>query len=83
LPVSLNWHHILPEQWSSNDQQLLWLDREQWQLKVYYWQTGEIMSYPWPATALPLEIHSDNAGDLFSVQPRHYDTDIVWLQNRN
>ncbi|WP_214000416.1 winged helix-turn-helix domain-containing protein [Arsukibacterium sp.] len=83
LPVSLNWHHILPEQWTSNNQQLLWLERQQWQLKVYDWQSGEISSYPWPATALPLEIHSDNSGDLYSVQPRHYDTDIVWLQNRN
>jgi DNA-binding winged helix-turn-helix (wHTH) protein len=83
LPVSLNWHHILPGQWTSNNQQLLWVDRQQWQLHVYDWSGGEIHSYPWPATALPLEIHSDNAGNLFSVQPRHYDTDIVWLQNRN
>ncbi|SNY52983.1 DNA-binding winged helix-turn-helix (wHTH) domain-containing protein [Arsukibacterium tuosuense] len=83
LPVSLNWHHILPEQWTSTERQLLWLDRQQWRLKVYDWQSGEISSYPWPATALPLEIHSDNTGNLFSVQPRHYDTDIVWLQNRS
>lgn len=82
LPVSLNWHHILPEQWTSNNQQLLWFDRQQWQLKVYHWHSGDTQSYPWPATALPLEIHSDNSGGLFSVQPRHYDTDIVWLQNR-
>ncbi|MDX1536728.1 winged helix-turn-helix domain-containing protein [Arsukibacterium sp.] len=83
LPISLNWHHILPDQWTSNQQQLLWIDRQQWQLNVYDWNSGEIRSYRWPASALPLEIHSDNTGDLFSVQPRHYDTDIVWLQNRN
>lgn len=83
LPVSLNWHHILPEQWSSNSQQLLWLDPQQWRLQVYNWQSGEISSYPWPASALPLEIHSDRADHIFSVQPRHYDTDIVWLQNRS
>ena len=83
LPVSLNWHHILPEQWTSSSQQLLWLDRQQWQLKVYDWQSGETTRYAWPASALPLEIHSDDAKSIFSVQPRHYDTDIVWLQNRS
>ncbi len=83
LPVNLNWHHILPAQWATNRQQLLWLDRQHWQLKVYDWQSGETASYTWPASALPLEIHSDNAGSVFSVQPRHYDTDIVWLQNRS
>ncbi|MBV2130685.1 winged helix-turn-helix domain-containing protein [Arsukibacterium indicum] len=83
LPVNLNWHHISPEQWTSNNQQLLWIDSQQWQLNVYNWLDGEIQRYPWPANALPRELHSDNTGNLFSVQPRHYDTDIVWLQNRN
>ena len=83
LPVNLNWHHILPAQWATSSQQLLWLDRQHWQLNVYNWQSGETASYAWPAPALPLEIHCDNAGSVFSVQPRHYDTDIVWLQNRS
>ncbi|MDX1676396.1 winged helix-turn-helix domain-containing protein [Arsukibacterium sp.] len=83
LPVSINWQQILPEQWTSNNTQLLWLDLKQWQLNSYDWESGQRHRYRWPAKALPLEIHSDNAGNLFSVQPRHYDTDIVWLQNRS
>ncbi|KKO44451.1 hypothetical protein WG68_15465 [Arsukibacterium ikkense] len=82
LPVSLNWHHILPEQWTSNNQQLQWLNIAQRQLQSYDWHTAEISSYPWPTATLPLEIHSSSAGSFYSVQPRHYDTDIVWLQNR-
>tara|TARA_R110002126_G_scaffold119373_10_gene260242 strand:+ start:3430 stop:5499 length:2070 start_codon:yes stop_codon:yes gene_type:complete len=82
LPLSLNWHQVLPEQWSSNSEQLLWIDSSQWQLKTYNWQSGQINSYTWPARALPLQIYSDQAGSIYTVQPRHYDTDIVWLQNR-
>ncbi len=82
LPVILNWHHILPEQWTSNSQQLQWINIAQQQLQSYDWHTGEISSYPWPTATLPLEIHSSSADSLYSVQPRHYDTDIVWLQNR-
>ncbi|KKO48591.1 hypothetical protein VT06_10895 [Arsukibacterium sp. MJ3] len=82
LAISLNWHHVMPEQWTSNSEQLLWIDKQQRQLLVYYWHSGLVKGYNWPATALPLEIHSDAANSVFSVQPRQYDTDIVWLQNR-
>jgi hypothetical protein len=82
LAINLNWHHVMPEQWTSNSEQLLWIDKQQRQLLVYQWHSGVVKGYDWPATALPLEIHSDAASRVFSVQPRQYDTDIVWLQNR-
>ena len=84
LTLTIDWHHVEPEQWFTDDFGLYWLDKSTHNLMYYEWHSGQVISMVWPEPGLPLAIYRQNDGNGlgYVVRQRPYDTDIVWLKNR-
>ena len=81
LPVAINWRELNAEQWFVDGSGIYWLDKARRVIAGYGWQQ-QVVPYPWLKALLPEAIYSSGQGLGYVVQPRPYDTDIVWLQNR-
>ena len=82
LPVAINWRELNAEQWFVDDTGIYWLDKARRAISGYQWSQRSLVQYPWTKALLPEAIYSSGAGVGYVVQPRPYDTDIIWLQNR-
>ena len=82
LPLQINWRTVNSEQWFTDSSGVYYLDATSNVVQHYHWQSGERTTITLPQAARPVAIYSNGAGLGYIVQPRPFDSDIVWLQNR-
>ena len=82
LPVELDWRHVKPEHWFSDQSGIYWLSAQGTAVKAYLWQERHLTAFNLPIEQRAVAIYSNGAGLGYLVRPRPHDTDIVWLHNR-
>ncbi|CAM3770512.1 winged helix-turn-helix domain-containing protein [Rheinheimera salexigens] len=82
LPITIDWRQVTSEQWFVDESGIYWLNPNKQILQSFLWQDQQMRDHTWFQPAWPLAIYSNGNGLGYIVQPRPFDTDIVWLQHR-
>ncbi|MGI5308526.1 winged helix-turn-helix domain-containing protein [Rheinheimera sp. WS51] len=83
LPVGLDWRQLTAQQWFTDRSGIYWLNPITKTLDSYLWSSQQVKQAKLPDDTWPLGIYSNENGLGFIVKARPFDTDIVWLQQRN
>jgi DNA-binding winged helix-turn-helix (wHTH) protein len=82
LPININWRTVGAEQWFTDSSGIYAVAGHGAELQIYRWAQGRIETKQLPKPQRPVAIYSSGEGLGYIVQPRPFDSDIVWLQNR-